>query len=463
MHGIVSLFTTYLPYFVLVLTLLVFVHEFGHYWVGRRFGIHAEVFSIGFGPELIGWTDRNGTRWKISAIPLGGYVKFLGDSDAASATHDGQPLSADQKKRAFFTQPLYARAAVVLGGPAANLLFAVVLLTGVFYAAGEPYSPATVAVQADGPAAKAGLRTGDEVLRLAGKRINRYEDIQDAQFLFVGRPMPVEYRRGDQLLTSELAPQYCERTDKFHNTLRYSELGVEQLIRPVVGGFVANSPAEAAGLKVGDRLEAIDGEPVVHFTHIPELIGDKAGRPVTIKYNRAGRDYTTSVVPEADKVADCGGKERTVGRLRIRPAGVTEFRSHDILSAMGAGVGHVWGMTTMFYTSMAQILTAKRPVDELGGPIRIAKAAGEASYGGWVGILQLVIALSVVLGVFNLLPVPMLDGGHLAMYLYEAVRGRPLGLKAQELSLKIGFALVIGMALIATFNDIKQIVRIFAL
>jgi regulator of sigma E protease len=458
MHGIVSVFTTYLPYFVLVLTLLVFVHEFGHYWVGRRFGIHAEVFSIGFGPELLGWTDRNGTRWKISAIPLGGYVKFLGDSDAASATHD-EPLTAEQRKRAFFTQPLYARAAVVLGGPAANLLFAVLLLTGVFYAAGEPYSPPTVAVQVEGPAAKAGLHTGDEIVRLAGKRINRYEDIQDAQFLYLAQPMPVEYRRDGKLLTGEIVPQFCERTDKYNNTMRYGELGMDQLIRPVVGGFTPDSPAAAAGLKVGDRLVAIDGRPVSHFTHIPELIGDKAGQSVSVTYSRGGRDYTTSLVPEADKVTDCAGKEKTIGRLRIRPASVTEFRSHDVLGALGAGVSHVWSMTTMFYTSMAQILTATRPVDELGGPIRIAKAAGEASYGGWVGILNLVIALSVVLGVFNLLPVPMLDGGHLAMYLYEAVRGRPLGLKAQELGLKVGFALVIGMALIATFNDIKLLLR----
>src|SRR6201989_3001614 len=181
MHHIVSLFTTYLPYFVLVLTLLVFVHEFGHYWVGRRFGIHAEVFSIGFGPELIGWTDRNGTRWEISAIPLGGFVEFLGDSDGSSALPSAEPLSNDQQRRAFFTQPLYARAAVVLGGPAANLLFAVLLLTGVFYVAGEPYSPSIVAVQLDGPAAKAGLRTGDELVSLNGQHINRYEDIQDAQ------------------------------------------------------------------------------------------------------------------------------------------------------------------------------------------------------------------------------------------------------------------------------------------
>lgn len=464
MQGIASLFTTYLPYFILVLTLLVFVHEFGHYWVGRRFGIHAEVFSIGFGPELIGWTDRNGTRWKISAIPLGGYVKFLGDSDAASATHEeGGALSPDMKRHAFFTQPLYARAAVVLGGPMANLIFAVLLLTGVFYFAGEPYSPATVGVQAEGPAARAGLRSGDQVVSLSGKRIDRFEDIQDLQFLYPGMTLPIEYRRNGQLLNSEISPQYCARTDKYHNLIRYSDFGMDQLIRPVVGGFTPNSPAEAAGLKVGDVLKEIDGKPVNHFTHIPELIGDKAGQQVAIKYNRDGRDYTTTVVPEMDKAADCNGKEKTVGRLRIRPAAITEFRSHDILGAMGAGVRHVWGMTTMFYTSMAQILTAKRPVDELGGPIRIAKAAGEASYAGWIGILQLVIALSVVLGVFNLLPVPMLDGGHLAMYLYEAIRGQPMGLKAQEVSLKIGFALVIGMALIATFNDIKQLVHIFTL
>src|SRR5258708_2294652 len=151
MHFIVSLFTTYLPYFVLVLTLLVFVHEFGHYWVGRRFGIHAEVFSIGFGPELFGWTDRQGTRWKIAAIPLGGYVKFLGDNDASSATPSEQPLSSEQQRRAFFAQPLYARAAVVLGGPLANLLFGLLLLTAVFYVAGEPHSPALVPVHLHSP------------------------------------------------------------------------------------------------------------------------------------------------------------------------------------------------------------------------------------------------------------------------------------------------------------------------
>lgn len=459
MQSLVSLFTTYLPYFILVLTLLVFVHEYGHYWVGRRFGIHAEVFSIGFGPEIFGWTDRNGTRWKVSAIPLGGYVKFLGDNDETSATPTAEPLTPSDRRRAFFSQPLYARAAVVLGGPAANLIFAFLLLTAVFFFAGEPYSPATVAVQTDGPAAKAGLRTGDEIVRLADKRIDRYEDIQDAQFLYWAKPMSVEYRRGNQLLRGEIIPQFCERTDRYNNTLRYGDLGLDQLIRPVVGGFTAGSPAEAAGMKVGDLLVSVDGKPVEYFSRIPELIGNKAGESIPIKYQRDGRLEETTVVPLADKTVDCAGKEQVVGRLRIRPAAITEFRSHGVLGAMGAGVRAVWGMTTMFYTSMAQILTATRPVDELGGPIRIAKAAGEASYAGWVGILNLVIALSVVLGVFNLLPVPMLDGGHLAMYAYEAVRGRPLSLKAQEVGLKLGFALVIGMALIATFNDIRLLLR----
>src|SRR5262245_28632597 len=459
MHSIVSLFTTYLPYFILVLTLLVFVHEFGHYWVGRRFGIHAEVFSIGFGPELFGWTDRQGTRWKVSAIPLGGYVKFLGDSDAASAVPSAEPLSAEQHKRAFFSQPLYARAAVVLGGPMANLAFAFILLTAVFFFAGEPYSPPIVAVQADGPAAKAGLRTGDQIVRLDGKDIDRYEDIQDSQFLYLSKPMAVDYRRGGQPFHTEIQPQFCERTDKYNNTVRMGELGLDQLVRPVVGGFTANSPAEAAGLKVGDLLVEIDGKPVEYFSRIPELIGNRGGQPVTVKYDRDGKRAETTVVPAVDKAVDCSGKEHMIGRLRVRPASVTEFRNHGVIGAMGAGVRQVWTMTTMFYTSMAQIVTASRPVDELGGPIRIAKAAGEASYAGWIGILNLVIALSIVLGVFNLLPVPMLDGGHLAMYLYEAVRGKPLSLRAQELGLKVGFALVMGMALIATFNDIRLLLR----
>jgi len=459
MQSVASLFTTYLPYFILVLTLLVFVHEFGHYWVARRFGIHAEVFSIGFGPEIIGWTDRNGTRWKISAIPLGGYVKFLGDSDETSATPTDQPLSSADRRRAFFSQPLYARTAVVLGGPMANLLFAFVLLTGVFYVMGEPYSPAVVAVQQEGPAARAGLRSGDVVVGLNGKRVDRYEDIQDSQILYLAKPMPIEYRRGGQVLRGEIAPQFCERTDRYNNTLRYGDLGMDQLIRPVVGGFTANSPAEAAGLKVGDLLLTIDGKPVDYFSRIPELIGSRGGQPVTVTYERAGQRLETTVVPIADKTHDCAGKEQAIGRLRVRPAAVTEYRHQGVIGAMGAGVNAVWSMTTMFYTSMGQILTAARPVDELGGPIRIAKAAGEASHAGWAGILNLVIALSVVLGVFNLLPVPMLDGGHLAMYLYEAVRGRPLSLRAQEVGLRLGFALVIGMALIATFNDIRLLLR----
>ena len=189
------------------------------------------------------------------------------------------------------------------------------------------------------------------------------------------------------------------------------------------------------------------------------MIGSRAGQPVKVKYDRDGKRDETTVVPVADKALDCTGKEHMVGRLRVRPAAITEFRNHGLIGAMGAGVRAVWGMTSMFYTSMAQILTATRPVDELGRPDPHRQGGGRGVVCRLDRILNLVIALSVVLGVFNLLPVPMLDGGHLAMYLYEAVRGKPLSLKMQELGLKVGFALVIGMALIATFNDIRLLLR----
>ena len=295
-------------------------------------------------------------------------MKFLGDSDATSATPSGEPLSPEQQRRAFFSQPLYARAAVVLGGPLANLLFAFVVLTAVFFFAGEPYSPPTVAVQVDGPAAKAGLRTGDEIVRLGDKRIDRYEDIQESQFLYWAKPMPVEYRRGDQLLNGEIVPQVlrADRPLQQHAALRRTRHGSARPSRSSAASR-PNSPAEAAGLKVGDLLLEIDGKPVDYFSRIPELIGSRAGQPRDgdVRSRRqARRDHRRRRSPT--RRVDCAGKEHMVGRLRVRPAGVTEFRNHGLIGAMGAGVRAVWGMTSMFYTSMAQILTATRPVDELG-------------------------------------------------------------------------------------------------
>ena len=438
-----------------------FVHEFGHYWVARRYGVRAEVFSIGFGPELFGWNDRNGTRWKISRRAAGRLREDAGRHrrhqrhavrrTSAAPNSSGAPSSAS---RSMPVPPS------CWAGRAANLLFAFVLLTAVFFFAGEPYSPADGRGAAGRPGGqRRGLRTGDEIVRLGDKHVDRYEDIQESQFLYWAKPMAVEYRRGNQLLNAEIVPQFCERTDRYNNTLRFGELGMDQLVRPVVGGFTQNSPAEAAGLKVGDLLLEIDGKPVDYFSHIPELIGSRAGQPVTVKYDREGTRDETTVVPgrrQGARLHGQGAHGRPVARPSRRRRRVPQPRP-DRCDGRGRArdLGHD--------DDILHVDGADRDGDAAGRRARRPdphrQGCGRGVLAGSAGILNLVIVLSVSLGAVQSVPVPMLDGGHLAMYHYEAVRGKPLSLKMQEFGLKVGLAMVISMVLFATFNDIGLLLR----
>jgi regulator of sigma E protease len=355
----------YVGWFLIILTVLVFVHEFGHYLIARWNGVRVEIFSIGFGPELFGRTDRVGTRWKFSAIPLGGYVKMLGDNDAVSAVPVAR-LSPTERAVAFPYKNLGQRAAIVGAGPAANFLFAVIVLAVLFMTFGQPFTPPVVGqVQPGSAAQQGGIRPGDVIVAIGGRQIRRFEDVQQTVRFNPGKPMTILVRRSGSEVTVHVTPKRTELTDRFGNRFSIGLLGI---------------------------------------TH-------------------SGIDYT-----------------------RLGPT-----------TAVVQAAGETWGLSVATLKGMWQIMIGVRSTDELGGPLRIAQMSGEVAQQGPVAILWLLAALSINLGLINLFPVPVLDGGHLLFYAAEAVRGKPLGPRAQEYGFRIGLALVLTLMVFATRNDLVHL------
>lgn len=358
----------YIVPFLIVLTVLVFVHELGHYLVARWNGVRIEVFSIGFGPEIFGWTDRVGTRWKFSAVPLGGYVKMFGDADPASqpSAENLERMSDAEKAVSFHHKRLMQRVAVVVAGPAANFLFAVVALSLLFATVGEPFTPPEIGQIQPGSAAEAGgLKAGDTIVAIDGHAIDRFEEVQRDVRLNTGTPMTIEVKRGDNTLTLSITPRITTVTDRFGNQHAFGLLGIE----------------------------------------------------------RNGVNY-----------------------LRRNPA-----------EALWQATAETANLTTGTLTAVWQMVIGARPADEIGGPLRIAQMSGEVAQGGVVAMIWFMAVLSVNLGLINLFPVPILDGGHLLFYVAEAVRGLLLGQRAQEYGFRLGLALVLTLMVFATWNDLVHL------
>ncbi len=361
-------FWNYVVVFVIILTVVVFVHEMGHYLVARRNGVKIEVFSIGFGPELFGWNDRTGTRWRVSALPLGGYVRMFGDADETSAKADDRPMTDEEKAVSFRHKRVLQRAAIVAAGPAANFLFAIIGLAVMFMVLGQPVAePVVGEVQPGSAAAEAGLRHGDRIVDIDGSRIGRFEDIQRIVRLDVDRALTLTVERDGQRLVIVASPRVIERKSIFGDMEKVPLLGVT---------------ADPAHMRV------------------------------------------------------------------VR---------HGPVSALAESLRETEGMVTSTFVGIGQMINGTRGTDELGGPIRIAKGAGEAAQLGVSSVVFYTILLSLNLGLINLFPIPVLDGGHLLFYAVEALLGRPLGERAQEYGFRIGLFLVLALMVFATRNDIVSL------
>jgi regulator of sigma E protease len=367
-HGLLG----YVIPFLFVLTIVVFFHELGHFLVARWAGVKVLTFSLGFGPELFGFNDRHGTRWKVSAIPLGGYVKFFGDeSEASTPSADTLKAMTDaERKVSFHGQKVGPRAAIVAAGPIANFLLAIVIFAALFTFFGKPSQTARVdSVQENSAAAAAGFKPGDIVTAINGDAIDSFTDMQRFVSTQAGVPLVFTVKRGDAVVSLTGTPQLREMKDAFGNVHRIGVLGITRSTNP----------------------------------------GDTVTQPVN-------------------------------------PA-----------TAVWLGVKETWFVVDRTVAYIGGIFTGRESADQVGGPIRIAQISGQVATIGLAALIHLAAVLSVSIGLLNLFPVPLLDGGHLLFYAIEAVRGKPLSDRSQELGFRVGLALVLMLMLFATYNDILHL------
>jgi regulator of sigma E protease len=366
-------FWMYVVGFPLLLGPLVTLHELGHYLVGRWFGVQAEAFSVGFGGEIAGFTDKRGTRWKLSALPLGGYVQFKGDMNPASVPDRTTQAGRPRRDGTFQNAPLWQRALIVAAGPATNILVTLAIFAGFFMAVGMP-------VAAD----------------------------------------------AERQLT--------------------------------VAGFAKDSPAQRAGVRAGDRIVAVDGKPMEDFRDLQDAVMLYPGKELSVTIEREGARSTLPVTAASVEEADRFGNVSRIGRIGVRPAGAKfAFERQDPLSAVALAGRYSLDITRMMVTGIGQILSGERSVKELGGPVKIAKYSGEQLSLGPLAFINFVALISLNLAFINLLPIPGLDGGHLAFYAAEAVRRKPVGPRGLELAYRTGMALVLMLMLFVTFNDLASL------
>ncbi|MDP6346685.1 MAG: RIP metalloprotease RseP [Alphaproteobacteria bacterium] len=445
--------------FLVVLTVLVFVHELGHYLVARWAGVRVEVFSIGFGPEIRGWTDKAGTRWKIAWIPFGGYVKFFGDVDAASAP-DAEKLSSlseEDRRVSFHHKTLAQRAAVVSAGPLANFLYAVVVLAALYMTLGQRVTPAVVGrVIEAGAAQTAGFQVDDVVLEIDGDRIHRFEQLDQAAFLNPGRELRFRVRRDGRELDISATPAEVEREDIQGIARKFGDLGLLPANPAIVGKVYPDSPAAVAGFLPGDRILAIDGQPVANFERLQDLVAASGGRRMPIEVLRAGRELTLHVAARRDVRAGKDGATADRWLIGILRAPRTPVRL-DLMTATRESVVTSYDMLAQTLAYVGQMITGSRGTEDLGGPLRIAHASGQAAQIGIESLIMLSVLLSLNLGMINLFPIPILDGGHLLFYAFEAVRGRPMTERMQEYAFRVGLALVLTLTVFATWNDLVNL------
>ncbi|WP_101066682.1 RIP metalloprotease RseP [Roseovarius salinarum] len=426
--------------FVVALSVIVAIHEYGHYIVGRWSGIKADVFSIGFGPVIWARTDRHGTQWQIAALPFGGYVKFHGDAGAASdkASEDYEAMSPEERRTTMHGAPLWARSATVVAGPLFNFVLSILVFGGIMMVQGKVAEPLTVGEVKPLPVAADGLQAGDRLLEIAGRPVPDFAE-EDAFDDFVAA------------LPEKRVIDYTVERDGKTRVVQ----GPHPM-PPLASQLAPQSAAYDAGMKPGDVITAVDGDPVAAFSQLKEIVESSGGRPLDLTVWRDGRTLDLTLEPRRmDEPLPDGGFQ-TQWRIGIAGGFAFEPATERLgpLAAVGAGAAQTWGVVTNSLSGFYHMVTGAISSCNMSGPIGIAEVSGAMASQGVESFVWFIAVLSTAVGLLNLFPIPVLDGGHLLFHVYEAATGRPPSDAALRVLMTLGLAVILSLMVFALGNDL---------
>lgn len=460
--------------FLITIAVLVAFHEFGHFWVARKLGVKVLTYSLGFGPTL--WSTRKGAdaiEYRIAAFPLGGYVKMLDEREA--------PVPPSEQHRAFNRQPVWKRFLIVLAGPVANILLAWVLWMMMFMVGVQGVLPKVGVVPPDTVLARSGIQDGDLITKVDGQPVHSLSDLRLAVLEggVAGAKVPIQYEHHGAISTgvldlSQLKPLQGAHQGPGTDVLR--EIGFrlwspkgDALIHKVIG----DSPAARAGLKKGDVITAIDGSPYRDPWVLISRIEQSPDHPVTLTVLRHGATKLITVTPKPETITNTAGVKTTVGRigaqLGLVPSALERAKAqgdqllvldrYNPVEAFSMAVSRSWAMTTLTFHVFAGLITGEASLSNLSGPVAIAEYAGQSLIIGFSTFLGFMALVSLSLAIMNLLPIPLLDGGHLVLYLIEAIRGRPAEAALEAVATKIGLVFLVSLMALAFYNDISRLLH----
>jgi regulator of sigma E protease len=441
--------------FLVVIGVLIVIHELGHFVVARLCGVGVERFSIGFGPVLWRYRGKE-TEYCLSAIPMGGYVKMMGDDE--NPLEGGGGAAVDPAK-AFHSKSLIARFLIVFAGPGMNFVLAAVIFALVYMTVGRPALPAVVGwVAPDAAAARAGLAPGDRVRAIDGRPAQYWDEVIRVVRESGGKPIELTLAGpagAERRIT--VTPARVAEKDIFGDEREVWDIGATPFVPPSIGDVVAGYPAAQAGLRGGDTVLSIEGRPVVTWSDLAEAISRRADQPTRLEVRRGTETLAVTVTPKAVKDRGPDGKEAMVGRIGISPAPAATYVRVNPVVALWEGAEKTAEITALTAIGLWKIVVGQLDRSNIGGPIQIAQAAGEQARHGLPSLAFFTAVISVNLALLNLLPVPMLDGGHLLFFVCEAILGRPLSLRKREVAQQVGFVLLLMLMVFAVYNDLVRI------